>query len=130
MRFELLTTECKSTGIFGVLSTETSPVIQFSTLEHSYFDHVSFSPKLQHGTYTCVRGHHQLHSGPIETFEVTNVPGHTGILFHYGNYNADSDGCILLGMTREGDMITDSRKAFSEFMDLLKGVDEFTLVVT
>ncbi len=101
------------------------------TLEHSY-DSV---PKLQPGVYKCVRGIHKLHDNkPFETFEVTGVPGHTGLLFHVGNWaQTDSDGCILLGdavvMSKKGTMVTNSKVTFADFMALQAGVNEFTLTV-
>jgi hypothetical protein len=70
----------------------------------------------------------------FETFEVMNVPGHWGILFHVGNYNEDSEGCILVGeglgrRYKNGVMLTNSKKAFAKLMALLKDVEQFTLLV-
>ncbi len=127
MDMQLFTVDCKETGISGDLAGEGLLLV---TLEHAYPDGRGWAAKLPPGTYTCVRGQHQLHSGPIETFEVTGVPGHTGILFHIGNTQADSEGCILLGLRRGGDSIYESRKAFAQFMELQKDCDSFTLVVT
>jgi uncharacterized protein DUF5675 len=112
-------------GIFGTLSDDAGNRVAY-TLEHSY----NCVPKLPDGTYTCVKGHHMLHSGPIEAFEITGVPGHTGVLLHYGNYNADSDGCVLLGDGSTATMITGSRDAFDKLMVTFTGVDSFTLTVT
>ena len=114
-------------GIFGELQDESGKAL-YSTLEHSYACMV----KVPVGTYTCQRGTHQLdHSPkPFETFEIIDVPGHSGILFHVGNYNADSDGCVLLGLRREGSMLVGSRLAFDGFMGLQKGIDQFTLIVS
>lgn len=64
------------------------------------------------------------------TFEVTNVPGHTGILFHWGNSEGDSSGCILLGEYRTGSMVFKSKKAFEHFMTKLIGINEFELEIT
>ncbi len=128
MIVSISTNDCKAEGIFGVLMVGST---EFACLEHAYPQpDGGYKPKLQPGTYVCVRGQHRLDSGPIETFEITGVPGHSGILFHYGNYNRDSNGCVLVGKEREGDMITLSRTAFQNFMDLLKGVDSFNLIVT
>lgn len=103
-----------------------------ATLEHSY----DGKPKLQAGGYRCVRGWHSLpyHPEPFETFEVTQVPGHTGILFHTGNWNEDSNGCILLGQAALTDadgrsMVTESRVTFKRFMLDLDGVESFSLMV-
>jgi Family of unknown function (DUF5675) len=83
--------------------------------------------------YTCQRGIHQLgHPGSlvsIETFEVMNVPGHTGILFHTGNTDEDSEGCILLGDKVQNFELLDSRNTFQEFMKLMEGKDTFQLGV-
>jgi len=133
MNLTLTRTEINPYGIFGVLTDENNNQIAV-TLEHAYPDNtlaenVNLSPKIPTGVYTCQRGQHRLHSGPIETFEVLNVPGHSGILLHYGNTNADSDGCILVGETKQNNMILSSRVAFSKFMDLQVGLDQFQLTI-
>src|SRR5882757_797524 len=90
----------RSDGIFSELTDEKGNFIAV-TLEHSYNN----KPKLYNGTFQCVKGIHKLHDGiPFEAYEVTGVSGHIGILFHIGNFNNDSDGCILLGVdVRESD---------------------------
>jgi hypothetical protein len=125
--------ESLENGIFGRI-TESDGTFLFCTIEHAYDSgngDGSYSAKVPTGTYSCIRGHHQLAgmSDPFITFMVQAVPNHTGILFHVGNYNKDSDGCILLGQQRNGDMITNSREAFHRFMDLQDGVDNFILTV-
>lgn len=125
MDLKLIRKDCKEDGIFGVLLDEQGNQIAV-TAEHAY----NALPKLPQGVYTCKRGHHVLHSGPVETFEVLDVPGHSGILLHVGNYpQKDSDGCILLGEERVGDMITNSRETFEKFLQLQSGVDSFMLTV-
>ncbi len=49
------------------------------------------------GTYLCVRTWYN--RGGYETFEVTKVPGRSHILFHRGNTEEDTDGCILPGLS-------------------------------
>lgn len=123
-------TSFEETGIFGQLLSSDNQLIAI-TLEHSYSVGPSkFAAKIPNGVYPCVRGiHHLEKTGAFETFEVMNVPGHSGILFHAGNFNCDSDGCVLLGLERNGNMITNSRFAFFKFIDLLKGVNAFQLTV-
>jgi hypothetical protein len=126
-------------GVFGELTDELGNHICF-TLERSYADlyaREGLSPKVPPGTYKCVKGMHRLPNmtQKFETFEVKGVPGRWGILFHVGNYNEDSDGCILLGeglgtRFKNGVMLTNSKKAFAKFMALLKDVEEFVLLVT
>lgn len=122
--------ESRHDGIFSELKDPKFKVIAH-TLEHSY-DSV---PKLPDGTYTCIRGEHRLHNmtQTFTTFEVTGVEGHTGILFHWGNWNADSEGCILLGEgiapSSKGQMITNSKVAFADFMKLQSGLNSFILTV-
>lgn len=111
-------------GIFGKLYGVDA---EFDTLEHSFAGRALIPP----GNYRCVRGPHRLHgmTKDFETFEVLGIPGHSGLLFHWGNYNRDSQGCILVGASRQGDMICGSRAAFATFMALQKGEDSFLLVV-
>lgn len=116
-------------GIFGVLSDGVENLAY--TLEHSYGSGSDWHPKLPPGDYQCVRGIHRLTGliQALETFEVTNVPGHTGILFHIGNYNKDSEGCILLGKARGVGSILNSYQAFQDFMEEMQGIDTFPLTV-
>lgn len=126
MDLTLKRTEFSDDGIFGELSDITGKRIAF-TLEHSY----SKVPKLPPGQYVCRRGLHRLEgmTDPFETFEIEDVPGHSDILFHVGNYNKDSQGCVLLGRGRMGPMLKFSRFAFEDFLKLQAGFDEFTLTV-
>jgi hypothetical protein len=118
-------------GIFGTLLMLDGTAV-CETLEHN-FDGCAALPL---GVYPCVRGWHRLHPEQevFETFEVTGVPGHTGILFHCGNQNADSRGCVLLGTWTHHDhgspdAIEGSRDAFARFMGYQTAVDHFTLTV-
>ncbi len=120
----LTRTRFSDDGIFGELTTDAGEHVAF-TLEHSYAD----KPKLPNGEYICVRGQHVLHSGPVETFEITGVPGHAGILFHKGNTQDDSEGCCLLGTSIVGNNLTESKKAFDHFLSLLDGQYSFQLTV-
>lgn len=118
-------------GIFGVLYDPDGVEI-CETLEHNFNKRALIPP----GRYRCVRGMHRLKAdGPeFETFEVTGVAGHWGLLFHVGNYNRDSKGCILVGdamlATPSGDIITGSKSAFTRLMQVQYGVDEFFLTIT
>ena len=138
MNLTLTRKQARADGIFGVLTDETGKEIAV-TLEHAYLNaQQGYSPKLNDGDHKCVRGQHQLASmtAPFETFEITGVPNHTSILFHQGNYNKDSEGCVLLGRSLAYDnqgagtqMIAMSKTTFKYFMDLQSGINEFTLTV-
>lgn len=120
-------------GIFGVLENESGQIIA-ATLEHAYpYDCFGglFKSKIPNGIYICQRGMHTLEriKEPFETFEITGVVGHTHILFHVGNTNMDSEGCVLLGTEKWNEMVIKSRDAFNKFMQLQTDVNIFSLVV-
>jgi hypothetical protein len=122
-------------GIFGSLFSGDNSLV-LCTLEHAYQDEYEFVPKIPIGTFECIRGIHQLEPTaispkpqPFETFEITGIDGHTGILFHTGNFNEDSSGCVLVGLGRNEKMIINSREAFEKFMKAQEGCDNFTLTV-
>lgn len=136
MDLALVRIEVRPDGIFGELRDVSGDLI-VNTLEHAYPDGLgSFTAKIPVGKYICVRGIHQLEgmSLTFETFEVTNVPGHSNILFHVGNFNKDSAGCILVGMsimkTAGAQILGASKIAFDTFMDQQEGCNSFTLVVS
>jgi hypothetical protein len=135
MDLRLTRKDQRSDGIFGELTNSKNEVVAY-TLEHAYANaDGTYSPKIPVGTYVCKRGQHQLASmkQPFETFEVQNVPNHANILIHMGNWNCDSEGCVLVGEaitdSFKGKMVTNSKNVFAEFMQLQKGCDTFTLVV-
>jgi len=47
---------------------------------------------------------------------ILNVPQFDGIRIHPGNTDRDTEGCILVGVTRGDDFIGDSRLAYNELM--------------
>lgn len=131
-------TRQKSTqdGIFGQLTKDGYRIC--STLEHAYnAGNDQWVAKLSAGEYTCKRGLHKLEGmdRQFEAFQVMDVPDFrglpvTGILFHIGNYNRDSAGCILVGQVGTNPlMICESKGTFDSFMYSLKDTDTFTLTV-
>jgi hypothetical protein len=82
------------------------------------------------GIYTCVP-----YSGTRykNVYLVKDVPGRSAILFHWGNTEKDTAGCILLGL-KTGKLdgapaVLSSKKAFSYFKSLV-GEKPFKLVIT
>ena len=131
MNLALDRNEWSKDGIFGRLLDENGQEIAV-TCEHAYSDGSdAWASKIPPGLYQCVKGMHRLHGHTLdfETFEIIGVHGHSGLLFHCGNTNEDSEGCVLLGLTRTDKMILSSRMAFDRFMLKQKGVTSFTLVV-
>ena len=127
----LVRTKFSDEGVFGEFFFDGYEKPFMITLEHAYVDPSgNVFAKIPSGSYRCVRGLHELHSGPVETFEVLGVEGHSGLLCcHVGNFNRDSDGCVLAGKAISGNMITDSKEVYEEYMQMLDGVDEFQLEV-
>lgn len=132
MNLALVRKYCGETGTFGELRISESGTVVAYSLERSYSDGGIWAPKVAPGEYICKRGMHVIedNKGPFETFEITDVPGHTGILFHKGNYQKDSTGCILLGSYIYGNALVQSTQAFEKFMNLMAGVDGFRLTVS
>lgn len=132
-----------SDGVFGALYPfgEQTPSWRLSTLEHAYGVNSDgeWLPKLPAGTWTCQRGWHSLeHGWQGWTYQIMNVPDHTNMLFHPGNGEEDSDGCVLLGTnvvhtTVHGlpeRWVVQSRRAFGVFMRAQAGCETFQLTVT
>ena len=50
---------------------------------------------------------------------VLNVSNYEFIYIHIGNYETDTQGCLLIGKNKVGDMVTRSVSAFKEFYQLV-----------
>lgn len=121
-------------GIFGEWQDERGGLL-YLTLEHSYQQpDGSFAPKIVPGTYTCKRYESPKHGYDVFMLTGENADGHFYEV-HVGNYNRNSDGCVLLGKGRgfledgKGWMLQYSQQAFDAFMLSMKEQDLFTLIV-
>ena len=126
---ELKRVEESQDGTIGVLLIEKE--VQCFILENRSWQNKPFVSCIPPGVYVCKRITSPNHG---VTFEVQDVPGRSGILFHIGNISENTEGCLLTGR-RVGCLngkraVLDSVGAFRDFIARLSGVDEFKLVVT
>ena len=112
-------------GIFGVLRDDQDPFCV--TVENN--DYV-----FPDGDYICHRAKSHTYGN---TFEI-EIPGHTFIYFHWGNWEDDSKMCVILGekfepiwdskRNRTKDGVQESKNGgFKEFLERTKGIDRFLL---
>ena len=132
MDMVLTRTSRRPDGIFSDFISNDGSFKEF-TLEHAYADgNGGWMPKIPNGTYTCTR-YLSPHFGYV-VFQIMNVPNCQNIEIHRGNFNKDSEGCVLLGdadsFQGATEIITGSADAFNRFMTLQDGVDSFNLEVT
>lgn len=126
--------ESGAEGIFSHLLDEFGNKVAESCTRAFPMPDGSFSPVTPPGRYLCMKGSHTLDgTNWFETYEITGVSGHTGVLFHKGNVQEDSRGCELLG-DYKGTLGTDeavlnSADAFQRFIALQAGATEFWLTV-
>ncbi len=126
--FRLLRVAYIPDGTFGVLFDEETPFCL--TLEREWKDNkrnVSCIPK---DNYLC----ESIWSNKFgSTYEVKEVKGRSHILFHKGNIEDDSHGCIILGeqfgVLGEKNAILCSGDAFAEFKMRLNEEHFFKLEV-
>lgn len=121
-------------GAFGYLTRDINSEQVAVTCERTFGADDEPTVVIPPGVYRCVRGVHSLDGvHRFETYEITGIPGHSGLLFHTGNTEMDSKGCVLLGkhFGQMGDVmaVLDSRVAFRDFMDLMNLADVFQLTV-
>lgn len=119
---ELVTVAVHESGCYGNLKQEGG--VPFAvTLERTF---ENLRTVLQNGEYRCHRD--KYHKGGYETFEI-EVPGHDRVLFHIGNWESNSEGCVLIAEGFNGQGVSDSKGGFAEFMKILEGRDAFILRV-
>lgn len=84
---------------------------------------------IPNGTYTC-KAYTSKRFG--ETFEITEVPNRTYILFHVGNFpEKDSHGCLLVGSSLMAGKpaVSASKNAMAKFREVLQGVESFDIEI-
>lgn len=115
-------------GTFGVIIDGDKPFAL--TLENKWLNNQRNISCIPEGRYICRRYSSAKYP---DTFEVTNVPGRSHILFHTGNTNEDTAGCILVaeqfGELNKAIAILASKPGFREFMERLIDVDVFELII-
>ena len=124
-------------GTFGVLLAENKPFAL--TVERQWLDNIRGQSCIPTGEYNvkrCIASpEYGFKNSPRfgDTFHVQNVKDRSKILFHKGNVDDDSHGCIIVGEqfgTLHDDIaVLSSRQGFGEFMSLLKGQNEFELTI-
>ena len=88
---------------------------------------------------SCVKnGNYELHVRYSEKYgrhlHIKDVEGRAFILFHWGNFNWDTQGCVLVGekfsdINKDGDLdITKSKKTFKKLMSFIKDDDIINFV--
>lgn len=114
-------------------------------VQRDYYTHASTMGMLDVNgvlkAYTIERPHPdfeaEVHCIPEGTYDITlypsprfkrempllmNVPGHTGIEIHWGNWATNSEGCIIVGFPRhiEDQMVLNSVDTFNKLFPLIE----------
>lgn len=116
-------------GTFGVMTYNGFAFCV--TLERQWKNNAKGISCIPEGQYFCRR--HRSVNYP-DTFEVCDVPGRSGILFHAGNHQHDSMGCILLGasfvkLNTTDRVIANSGETFRLFQAWMKPDTECKLTI-
>ncbi|ARO89125.1 hypothetical protein EBAPG3_012120 [Nitrosospira lacus] len=74
------------------------------------------------GRYEVIINYSQRFGRPLPLF--LNVPNFEGVRIHPGNTAADTEGCILVGQTKDTGFIGQSRLAFEQLFTKLKTASE------
>ncbi len=128
MNVSIIRLEESSHGIIGILRINTQVIC--CTLEPPDRDNKPDISCIPRGSYTVRRVNSPKYGN---TFEITEVPGRTHILFHPGNTAGDTRGCVLLGQSfgfLDGRRaVLRSKHAFQRFLEHTRDVDEFRLEI-
>lgn len=138
MELLLLRRESTDSGTFGRLISPISPLKSLYTLELPWRNNATGRSCIPCGVYTCTLSYSPRFKRDL--YEVTNVPGRSGVRIHAGNYAGDTsigfrsnvEGCILLGNASEllggQNAVTQSRDAMAFFTNtVVNGYQSFSL---
>lgn len=121
----------QTTGKLFIYNDDGGLIQVFPTLELPWLNNQKRISCIPIGTYQAIK-----HNSPKfgESFWVLNVPDRSEILIHKGNYNYNTLGCILPGLSVadiNGDGlpdVTQSAKAMKRLYEILP--DEFQIEIT
>lgn len=118
-------------GTFGVILDGNTPFA--ITLENRWYNNEPNISCIPPGTYFCKR---VLSPTFGNTFEIMDVQDRTHVLFHWGNRDNDTEGCILIAeefgvLGGEGAILSSNRegKGFKEFIERTEDINDFMLVI-
>lgn len=116
-------------GAFGSIAIPDGPTLY--TCEDQWRNNVVGDSCIPAGVYKCKA--RPYYAKGYDAIEVTNVPGRSHILFHIGNTNVDTRGCILvgsaLGYVKGQWAVTDSTNAFKNILMPWFDGEEFELEI-
>lgn len=99
------------------------------TLENPWMDNKKYVSCIPTGNYACVPFSGKKYK---DVYEVLNVPNRSAILFHHGNWEINTMGCILLGMSggvlKDKPAVLNSKNAISYFKEILN-YQKFDLII-
>lgn len=125
---ELIRLEESEHGTIGILKID--KVVFCYTLEPTDKLNKSNESSIPAQQYICEKIFSSKFGG---TIQVLNVPGRSHILFHAGNVQGDTLGCILLGDTigklKGARAILNSGKTFRRFLDLMSNENQLHLTI-
>ena len=100
----------------------------YHTVERPWLDNQKNISCIPTGIYICKRYSSDKYPN---TFEITNVPNRTKILFHVANWAHNVEGCIGLGTHKLPDKtgVGSSKRAISKFMKEMLLVNEFQIEI-
>lgn len=115
-------------GTFGSLTLASDADVMY-TVERPWLENNRRISCIPEGLYRCRS--RMFNRGGYETFEITDVPGRSEILFHVANVSSDVNGCVglgsYLGCVNGQWGVMSSREAFSRFMAYVGRMDSFLL---
>lgn len=129
MILELVRLDKNEFGVFGVLLMDGKAFcVTLEPEDKNNQENISCIPT---GTYLCKRVVTPRHG---ETFQILNVPNRTNVLFHAGNTEIDTLGCVLVarqfGVLGAKRAILNSGDTFKQFMHDTINETYFSLHIT
>ena len=118
VKITVVRVDANDKGLFGHLTTDNG--FDCVTLERHDI-------AIPCGTYKVTMYYSPSHGCMVPL--VNDVPKRSMIEIHWGNYEKDSKGCILVGSKRDGFAIDNSRMAFDGLMTHLKGANDIWLTI-